>query len=589
MRYFALTFLLPLAVMAGCQDPATPRGAVSLQSLVEELPTTAVMAKDPNVAAPPVKTTADNEAGRPRLIVVISVDQLCQEYFQRFAANLDPDVGFYAQAKAAGTIYTNCHHAHAFTLTGPGHAVQLTGTYPSAHGIIGNDWYDRKTKSNMYCVTDKSCTTIGAQVGDGPCSPKNLQVPTVGDMLKLATNKQAKVIGVALKDRAAILMTGHLADAAYWFEESEGTWATSSYYRNDLPPYVRAFNESKYPDRFAEQEWTLALDSQRYHHDEPDDYKYENPPEGLGRTFPHKLFPAGKKLYSQLRTTPFGNDMTLDVAKAVIEYEDLGGDDVPDLLCINFSSNDYVGHAFGPQSLEVEDITIRTDRLLGEFYQYLTQRLGSDNVVFALTADHGVCPLPELMKEKGMQHAGRDPLGGEDKVKAQLEILLRERLKLAEVKEKLVLKVEPQQLFLDRDHPALAGDKYNAAQRVCRDWLLAQKGVHVAITREDLLIGQGGGALNGAFTKTFHPDRSGDVLWAYQPYYLCGGSGTTHGSPWRYDTHVPLVLLGAGIANGTHSRRTSPAMLAATMAELLGVDAPPACIEEPLVEALNGR
>ena len=586
MRRWTIPLLLTLAVLVGCQDPLVPRGAVTLRSLVDS-PASSVAVIDDAQPATPAKSTPSATANPPRLIVVVSVDQLCQEYFQRFAGNLDPD-GFYALASNSGTIYTNCHHAHAFTLTGPGHAVQLTGTYPFQNGIIGNDWYDRKLKKNLYCVTDTSCTTIGAQVGDGPCSPKNLQVPTVGDMLKLATNKQAKVIGVSLKDRAAILMTGHLADAAYWFEETEGTWATSSYYRPDLPPYIRAFNESKYPDRYAELEWNLALPIQRYHHDAPDDYKYENPPEDLGRTFPHKLAPAGKKLYSQLRTTPYGSDMTLDVAKAVIENENLGGDEIPDLLCVNFSSNDYVGHAFGPQSLEVEDITIRTDRLLAQFYNYVVERVGRDNVVFALTADHGVCPLPELMKQKGMLHTGRDPLGGEAKVKAQLEILLRERLNLGDVKELLVPRVESQQLFLDRDHPALAGDKFVAAQRVCRDWLLAQKGIHVAITREDLLVGRGGGALNAPFIKTFHPERSGDVLWAYLPYYLCGGSGTTHGSPWRYDTHVPLVLLGAGIERGIHGRRTSPAMLAPTIAELFGVDAPAACIEEPLLEALSG-
>lgn len=531
-------------------------------------------------------STALSAAERPRLIVVVSVDQLCQEYFDRFHDKLDPQ-GLYRLAEQGGAIYSNCHHAHAFTLTGPGHSVQLTGTYPHQTGIIGNEWFDRKTKKNLYCVTDKDHTTLGALVGDGPCSPKNLLVPTVGDVLKLATNKQAKVIGVSLKDRAAILMTGHLADAAYWFEESEGTWATSTYYRPDLPPYIRAFNSNKYPDRYAEQEWALALANDRYLHYTADDYKYENPPEGLGRTFPHKLAPIGKTLYSQLRTTPYGNEMTLDVARAVLENEELGKDDIPDLLCINLSSNDYVGHAFGPHSLEVQDITYRTDRMLGQFVQYLTETVGAGKFVIALTADHGVCPLPEVLKDQGILQTGRDPLGGEDKVKTKLEILLREKLNLGEVKEKLVLRVESQQLYLDEQHPALAGENYGKAQQVCRDWLLAQEGINMAVTRDDLLKNQGGGQHNAAFIKTFNPQRSGDVLWAYQPFYLCGGKGTTHGSPWRYDTHVPLLLWGAGIKQGHHLRRATPAMLAPTVAHLLRVDAPAACIEEPLIEAFS--
>lgn len=521
-----------------------------------------------------------------RLVVVVSVDQLCQEYFDRFHDNLDEN-GLYKSIERYGAIFNNCHHAHAFTLTAPGHAVQLTGCYPNQHGIIGNDWYDPSApKKNMYCVTDTSCTTIGVLEGDGPCSPKNLKVPTVGDTLKISRGSGAKVIGVSLKDRAAILMTGHMADAAYWFEEKEGVWATSSYYRQDLPPYIRAFNTNKFADRYAKQEWKLALPTDKYRHHVPDDYKYEAAPGGWTKNFPHIMPEQPAKLYEQLRVSPFGNEMTIEVAKAILENEELGKDDVPDMLCINLSSNDYVGHAFGPHSLEVEDITYRTDRMLGEFHRYLCEQIGSDKFVMAVTADHGVCPLPELLKLKGIRSTGRDPLGGGDKVATQLEALLRDKLQLGEVKEKLVRKVESSQLFLNVDHPTLAGDNFAQAQRICADWLRAQKGVHTVVTREDLLKNQGGGAFNSAFCKTFYPQRSGDVLWAYQPYYLCGGSGTTHGSPWRYDTHVPLMFWGAGIKQGLHNRRATPAMLAPTVSALLKIDAPAACVEEPLVEAL---
>jgi predicted AlkP superfamily pyrophosphatase or phosphodiesterase len=527
-------------------------------------------------------------ADRPRLVVIVSVDQLCQDYFLRFQENVAVNEGIYALASKEGAIYANCHHAHAFTLTAPGHAVQLTGAYPQQSGIIGNEWYDRATKKTMYCVADTKTTTIGAVKGDGPCSPRNLLVPTVGDVLKLTTNKRAKVFGVSLKDRAAILMTGQLADAAYWYEETEGTWVTSTYYRDDLPGYVRAFNENHFTDRYAGQSWKLLLEQDRYQQATPDDFKGETSPDGLGRTFPHALADAGKQLDLQVRYTPFGNEMTLAVARELLVHEKLGQDDVTDILCVNLSSNDYVGHAYGPQSLEVEDITYRTDRQLKEFWDFVKQQVGNNHgVTLAITADHGVCPLPEYLTAQGVQRTGRDPLGGPAKVQAKLEPLLRSRLRLMDVEEPLIERVESNQIYLANKHPALEGDNYAAAQRVCRDWLLDQRGIHTAATRADLLASQGGGAINAALMKTFHPERSGDVLWIYEPYYLCGGSGTTHGSPWRYDTHVPMILIGHGIEHGTFERRVSPAMLAATVAHLIGVQPPAACVEEPLHEALG--
>jgi hypothetical protein len=270
-------------------------------------------------------------------------------------------------------------------------------------------------------------------------------------------------------------------------------------------------------------------------------------------------------------------------------HEQLGQDNITDILCVNLSSNDYVGHAFGPHSLEVEDITYRTDRMLRGFHQFLSEQKGIGEFVMAITADHGICPLPEYLKQQGIRRTGRDPLGGEAKVKAQLEPLLREKLKLKNIEDKeiLVERVESQQIYLAREHKALAGDNYVKAQKICRDWILAQAGIHTAATRDDLLAGRGGGEFNAALLKTFHAQRSGDVLWIYEPYYLCGGTGTTHGSPWYYDTHVPMILMGPGIEHGLFSRRVSPAMLAPTVAHILGLDPPAACVEEPLREALG--
>ena len=525
---------------------------------------------------------------RPKLVVVVSVDQLCQEYLQRFGANLN-DQGFYRMVEKQGAHYANCHHSHAFTHTGPGHSGQMTGAHPNMHGIIGNIWFDRASGKNLYCVADPAETTIGATDIQGPCSPKNMLATTVGDMLKLSTDRQGKVFGVALKDRAAILMTGRLADAAYWFEEREGVWVTSSYYRQDrdLPGYIRAFNTNHYADRFAGQEWKLLYDDACYHHDEPDDYAAENPPSELGRTFPHKLAPAGKTLYAQLRSTPMGNDMTLDVAREVIVHEQLGEDAIPDLLCVNLSSNDYAGHAYGPHSLEVEDITYRTDLQLRAFHDWLADHLQHQNFVLIVTSDHGVCPLPELMKEKGLI-AGRDPLGNDSEVAVKLEAVLRDKLALEKMPvSKLVQFVEPNQVYFD--HSTLAGEELRAARVLTRDWLISQPGVFCAATYDELLSGRVGGPFGDALVKSFHPHRSGDVLWIFDPYFISGDKGTTHGSPWSYDTHVPLLLVGQGIAPGKHHERVCPAAIAPTVAELLGIEAPPSCFEEPLAKALKNH
>ncbi len=382
----------------------------------------------------------------------------------------------------------------------------MTGAHPNMHGIIGNMWFDRASGKNLYCVADPDETTIGATDIQGPCSPKNLLATTVGDMLKLATDKQGRVFGVALKDRAAILMTGRLADAAYWFEEKEGVWVTSSYYRknNDLPGYIRAFNTNRYADRFAGQEWKLLYDEAVYQHDEPDDYKFENPPSELGRTFPHKLATsAGQTLYGQVRATPMGNEMTFDVAREVITHEHLGEDAVPDLLCINLSSNDYAGHAYGPNSLEVEDITYRTDLQLREFHDWVAKQLNHRDFVFIVTSDHGVCPLPELMKEKGLI-AGRDPLGSDSDIAGKIEALLRGKLALEEMPvSKLVQFVEPNQIYLD--HGTLEGEELRAARVLVRDWLMAQPGIFCAATYDELMTGRVGGPFADSLLEIVPP------------------------------------------------------------------------------------
>ncbi len=444
----------------------------------------------------------------------------------------------------------------------------------------------------MYCMADPSVQTVGTN-STKQMSPKNLLVDTVGDVLKLKTAGRSKVLGIAVKDRAAILMTGHNADAAYWLENN--VWVTSTYYRPDLPGYLRVLNEGQAIERYRGQVWQPMLAADKYHNRGPDENDWENPPKGWTTAFPHKIAQKGEMpaydFAEQVLRSPFGNELTLEAAKAVMEGEQLGKDEFPDLMCINLSTNDYVGHAFGPHSLEVEDLTYRLDLQFGELFAWLDENVGQGAWTFALTADHGVAPIVEYAKQFRLP-AVRNPLGSLSAAKDKLEARLRLQLLAGDTKQPIIQKFEGHQVYLQHDHPAFGGDqenKFRLAQTIVRDWLLDQPHVAAALTRDELAAGgQGQGQLNQQLQRAFHPRRSGDVLYVLAPYCVPGSKGTTHGSPWHYDTHVPCLLLGAGIVKGAHhDRPVSPACLATTVAELVGCDWPSANVEQPLREALR--
>jgi hypothetical protein len=532
---------------------------------------------------------AASAADRPKLIVVVSVDQLCQDYLIRFRDNFDAKGGF-RRVFDHGSHYTQCHHRHAFTVTAPGHSVQLTGAYPATNGIVGNDWFDRFTGKSAYCVADPSVQVIGTN-STKPMSPKNLLVETVGDMLKLQTAGRSKVIGVAVKDRAAILMTGHNADAAYWLENN--VWVTSTYYRSDLPGYLRNLNEGQQIEKYRSQVWSLSLPPEKYHNIGPDENDWENPPEGWTTAFPHKMAGPGEltpyKFAEQVLRSPYGNELTLEAAQAIAEGEQLGQDEFPDLLCINLSPNDYVGHAFGPHSLEVEDMTYRTDIQLGNLMTWLDEKIGAGQWTLMLTADHGVAPIVQYAQKLRLP-AVRNALGNLGAAKDKLEAMLRLQLLAGDTKQPIIQKFDDEQVYLQHGHPVFGGDRENKfvlAQTIIRDWLLDQPHVVAAVTRDELAAG-GEGQLNQQLQRAFHPRRSGDVLYVLAPYCVPGGpKGTTHGSPWHYDTHVPCLLVGAGIVPGQQiSRPVSPACFATTVAELVGCNWPAANVEQPLREAL---
>jgi hypothetical protein len=416
-------------------------------------------------------------------------------------------------------------------------------------------------------------------------------------------NRRSKVFGIAIKDRASILMTGHLADAAYWMS-NDGLWITSDYYRKDLPGYLRAINDSDAIERYAGQTWERLLPAEQYVHGETEDSFGERPYVGASADFPHVILNDIKhaNFVKQVAGTPFGNELVLQAAAALLESEDLGQDDATDMLCINLSSNDYVGHAYGPDSLEVEDMTYRTDRQLGAFITLINEQLAGKHWVFALTADHAVCPVPEIMQKRGLP-AGRDPFGKAaenghyETLSAALDAMLRKALKVpAAQKQSLVQFSTEKEIFLQTDHPALQGDRLPQVQRLVRDYLLQQPAVAAAATRYQLLYGQGTTKLDQMFRRAFHPKRSGDVLYALRPYHIWGTTAAaTHGSPWQYDTHVPLLLLSQGepgeratsLKPGKYRTNVSPAQLAPTLARLLDIMPPAMCVEEAIEEVLQ--
>jgi predicted AlkP superfamily pyrophosphatase or phosphodiesterase len=525
-------------------------------------------------------------AERPRLIVVISVDQLPFEYLMRMRAGFAED-GFFRAVWDRGAVFSACHHGHAFTITGPGHSVLLTGAYPNTTGIVDNDWLDRTTGKVVYCVDDETVETAGAP-GKKSMSPRRLLVNTLGDQMKLASNRRAKVFGVALKDRAAILMAGHMADACLWYDNNSGHWITSTYYRESLPDYARAYNEAGRAKRFGGRKWELLLAPERYELYYPDNAPWESNVATLGRSFPHPIPKADAAGYAKLMpTSPFGTEMTLDIARLVTSEEKLGADDEPDLLCINLSSNDYVGHAYGPYSLEVQDMTFSTDRQLGDFTRFLDETVGRGRWTLALSSDHGVGPIPEHAVQLKLP-ARRVTTEHFASLREKLEGALQVRFgKLESPAAKYVQHFDSNTVYLDERLAELAGDNFAAAQRLVRDQLLEDDAIAEAHTRDDLLAGGNDTEVFRRLVLSFHPRRSGDVLYVLKPYHLAGEITASHGTPWEYDTHVPLLMLGCGIAAGIHDRPTTPPQMAPTLARLLGVDAPSGTTVEPLDEALK--
>jgi predicted AlkP superfamily pyrophosphatase or phosphodiesterase len=542
---------------------------------------------------------------RPHLVVLISIDQFRGDYLTRFTdLFLPPEsgakVGGFRWLMERGAYFADAHHDHFPLYTAPGHSVLLTGAPPYESGIVGNAWYDRALGRRRYCVEDPASPLVGtlapppnspaapgttasptaatpASAARPGISPATLRVDTVGDELKMATGGRAKVWGLAFKDRAAVLMAGHLADGVLWFDDETGAWITSRYYRPDgtLPDWVARYNDGHHAAAWFGKEWGLSVPASALARLWTPTGRYAGPLASLGAAFPHSVTGGasqpGKSYYAAFTSTPFGNDFTLATARELIEHEHLGRHDTPDLLAINLTSNDYVGHAFGPDSPEVLDVTVRTDRQLADFFNFLGQTLpgGLRHVTVAVTADHGVAPLPGAARDAHL------PAGIFDD--ADLAAAAERGLDAAYGPGPWVKALVEAYLYLDL--AALDAHKIPraAAEETAAAALAAQPGIYAAYPRSRVLEGRlPHTEIAARIERSFHPGNAGEVVLVPDPFWMSAGKllGTTHGSPYTYDTYVPLLLGGAGIRPGRFTGRVSTLDLAPTLANLLGILAP---------------
>ncbi|HEV8579973.1 MAG TPA: alkaline phosphatase family protein [Thermoanaerobaculia bacterium] len=532
---------------------------------------------------------------RPRLVVLISIDQFRADYQTRFddlflpPAPKSGGVGGFRYLMEKGAYHTNAHHDHYPLVTGVGHSVHMTGAPPYKTGIVGNEWFDRELNAERYCVSDTKSPLVGAADPDGKLgiSPATLRVSTVGDELKMATGGRAKVWGVALKDRAAVLMAGRLADGVLWFDDDTGAWISSRFYRKDgtLPKWVTDWNAAKKIDPFFGKNWELSVSPDALKRLWTPDNASVSPRNELGAKFPHPvtggLQQPGPAFYGAFASTPFANRYVLDTAEEIVRQEKLGQDTVPDVLVINLSSNDYIGHAYGPDSAEVLDVTVRTDADLSRFFNFLNKSVtgGLANVTVVVSADHGVAPIAAEMQKAGF------PAGALQLTKDGLQKALAAELGPGDWVQGIV----ETNVYLNQQTIAAKKVSYTRAEDIAATFLRQQPGIYAVYTRSQLLDGHMlDNDIARRVARSFHPKVSGDLVLVSDPFWVPGRTtGATHGTPYAYDTSVPLLLAGAGIKPGRYTQRVSTLDIAPTLADLLGILQPSGCEGQVLSQALK--
>ncbi len=520
---------------------------------------------------------------RPKLVVGIVVDQMRWDYLYRYWDRYG-DGGF-RKLLREGFSQEQTMINYLPTFTAPGHACIWTGSVPAIHGIAGNDWIYSATGKATYCVSDTTVQPVGGSWRAGQMSPRNLLTTTIGDELKLATNNRSRVFAVSLKDRASILPGGHMSDGTYWYDDSTGNFITSTYYRPELPRWLQNFNARKLPDSILRAGWTLAKPENTYRHSTADNTPYEGLYKGEKTpTFPHTSFRPGD--YGVVRALPAGNGLTLELAKTVLEAENLGKGSDPDLLAINLASTDYVGHQFAPNALEVEDLYLRLDQQLARFLSFLEKRYGKGNVLFFLTADHGGAHNPRFLADRNIP-AGQfleGDMGKDMRHDADSAFGVNAPGLRKEEQRSVVRFFNNYYIYLDDTLIEARGYNREAIIRRVRQYLLGRPGIADVVRLDDnsaLLLPE---PIRTRVINGHHKKRSGDLIVIPEPGWFAGyaPTGTTHGTWNPYDAHIPLLFYGWNIPQGQSNEPCHMTDIAATVCAMLKIQMPNGCVGKPL-------
>ncbi len=491
---------------------------------------------------------------RPKLVLAIAIDQFRYDYLTRFRADY---TGGLKTLLTQGAVFTNARYEHVPTVTAIGHSTFLSGATPSMSGIIGNEWFDRASGKKVTSVADASVKLLGGSENPTGSSPHRMLVSTLGDEMKIA-DPRTKVVGISLKDRSAILPSGHMADGAFWFDNNSGNFVSSTYYFPDLPAWVKEFNAGHPADQYAAKQWN-------------------------GKTF----LPPGPKLYASLPASPWGNELIEAFTERAVHAEQLGHGPQTDVLAVSFSSNDYVGHEVGPDDPAVRDMAARTDQLLAKLFAFIDHQVGMRNVVVVLTADHGVAPVPDVNLKRRMP--GGLLLDPKEAVQKALSSRYGEG--------KWIVSTIEFGIYLDwkliEEKKLKRREVVEAATEVVR----TQPHVFRAWSHDDIMQGKLPHDFVGdRVTNGFYPDRAADVFYLPEPYWLPppttvsttpSKTKTTHGTPFGYDTHVPVIFMGPGIKSGVFSESIRPNDIAPTLATLLSVETPSGSVGRALAEILK--
>ncbi len=522
---------------------------------------------------------------KPKLVVGIVVDQMCYEYLYRYQAKFGKD-GFNKLINK-GTHCRNTQYNYVPTFTGPGHASIYTGTTPNNHGIVGNEWYMREVKESANCVDDFAQTTVGSVGDEGKCSPKNLKCNTITDQMKL-TYPNGKVISISIKDRGAILPGGHLSDGTYWYDYSNGNMISSSYFMQNLPTWASDFNKEEQAKAYLKQTWNTLLPIEQYTESGPDNTPYEvSFPGTTGPTFPYDFdkISNGKPAFNLFTATPFANTFLTDFALKALQNENLGADNVSDFLAISYSTPDIVGHSFGPYSIEIEDIYLRLDLEIARLVKELEAKVGKNNFVLFLTADHAVVPVPQYLVDKKLP-------GGYLFLKEKVQTLKKEIV--AETGQDLIIVEDNCNVYLNRELITSAKLNKTDIENLVKAKIMLWEGVKKVYTATELEGAHQDDTWYSMVRLGYNYHESGDVIFILEPGYLAketetanSKKGTSHGTAFNYDTHVPLIWYGAGIKKQEVFRKIDITDISATLVHILQVQNPNCTTGQPILEVLK--